>query len=140
MFEYLKSLFEPKSKRPGKFSHPALGVITFESGIWCGETLRDGRRLRFYVGGSVTAPDSGLLDCVERLFERFPEVERTAIEFIRAAEDETRLSKFTFDSLNFLWEDKSQFYALEFTLSGDDFGIWRVEFEGDQPKSVGRDD
>jgi len=30
--------------------------------------------------------------------------------------------------------------AMEFTLAGDDDGIWRVEFEHEQPKFVGRDD
>jgi len=57
---------------------------------------------------------------------RFPEVERAALDFIRA-QSPAVTGEFTFYSLDFLWEDKPHMFAMEFTLAGDDDGIWRVE-------------
>lgn len=71
---------------------------------------------------------------------RFSEIERRALDFLRAEEASVRQGEFEFYSLDFLWEDKPHLYALEFTLAGDDDGIWRVEFESGQPNYVGRDD
>ena len=71
---------------------------------------------------------------------RFSEIERRALDFLRAEEASVRQGEFEFYSLDFLWEDKPHLYALEFTLAGDDDGIWRGEFESGQPNYVGRDD
>lgn len=138
MFQRLKSLFA--AKPPVEFRHPEFGVLRLNSGLWSGEAQRDGRSIRFCVGGTDTAPDAGLLDRVRELLGRFRDVERTALDFLRAQEASVCDGEFEFYSLDFLWEDKPHLYTLEFTLAGDGDGLWRVEFESGQPKYVGRDD
>jgi hypothetical protein len=138
MFQRLKLLFA--AKPAVEFRHPEFGVLTLDSGLWSGEAQRDSRSIRFCIGGTDTAPDTGLLDRVRELVGRFPEVERTALDFLRAQDARVREGEFEFYSLDFLLEDKPHLYTLEFTLAGDDDGIWRVEFESGQPKYVGRDD
>lgn len=138
MFQRLKALFA--AKPAVEFRHPEFGILTLDSGLWSGEAPRGGRSIRFCVGGTDTTPDSGLLERVRELVGRFPEVERSAIDFLRAQEPSARQDGFEFYSLDFLWEDKPHLYTLEFTLAGDADGIWRVEFESGQPNYVGRDD
>ena len=138
MFQRLKSLFV--AKPPLEFRHPEFGVLTLDSGLWSGEAQRGGRRIRFCIAGTDTAPDAGLLDRVCEFLGGLAEVERTALDFLRAPEASLRQREFEFYSLDFLWEDKPHLYALEFMLAGDDDGVWRVEFESGQPKFVGRDD
>lgn len=123
-----------------EFRHPEFGVLTCDSGIWSGDAQLDGRTVRFSVGGTEIAPDAGLLDRVRELLRRFPEVERSALDFLCAPDLRVRTEDFAFYSLDLLWADKPQQYTLEFTLAGDEDGIWRVEFEGDQPRFTGRDD
>ena len=138
MFEYIKSLFAKKP--PVEFRHPEFGVLTHDSGVWSGKTQRDGRAIRFCVGGTDTAPNAGLLARMSAVIGGFAELERTALEFICSQEPTAKASAFTFYSLDFLWEDKRDDFVFEFTLDGDIDGIWRVEFENGQPKSLGRDD
>lgn len=137
MFKNLKTLSAPK--RSVEFRDPEFGVLTCNSDLWSGEAQRDGTRIRFCIGGTDTTPDAGLLDRVRELVRRFPEVERRALDFLCTQDASVRPGEFAFESLNLLWEDKPHLYTLEFTLTGDD-GIWRVEFESDLPKYVGRDD
>ena len=138
MFQRLKSIFAPKA--PVDFRHPKFGILTLDSGLWTGEALHEGRKIHFCIGGTETEPDAGLLNRVSELVGTFPEVERRALDFLRAQESSAAQGAFEFYSLDFLWENKPHLYVLEFTLAGDDDGIWRVEFENDQPTVVGRDD
>ncbi|HSY17339.1 MAG TPA: hypothetical protein VK815_03355 [Candidatus Acidoferrales bacterium] len=138
MFERFKSLFA--AKPPVEYVHPEFGVLVLDSELWSGKVHRDGRDIRFYVGGTATTPDDELLDRFRDLLGRFAEVERKALDFIRTKEPTVRLGDFTFYSLDFLWEDKPDIFAMEFERAGDDDGIWRVEFERGEPKFVGRDD
>jgi hypothetical protein len=137
MFQRLKRLFAPKP--PPEFRHPEFGVMRFDCDLWSGEAQREGRSIPFVIAGTRTEPDSGLLERVRELVERFPEVERGALEFLRAQDESVAEGEFEFFALDLLWEDKPQDYTLEFTLAGDTDGIW-VEYENGVPKSIGRDD
>src|ERR1043166_4249526 len=119
MFQRIKSLFAVKP--PTEYHHRELGVLTLDSGVWSGIARRDGREMRFYVGGTESAPDAGLLDRVVELLERFSQVEKAGLEFVRSQSPEV-IGEFTFYSLDFLWEDKPHIFAIEFTLAGDEDG------------------
>lgn len=137
MFQGLKSLF--KAKPPVECLHPEFGVLTFDSGLWGGIAQCDGRHIRFYTGGTESAPDEGLLRCVRELLARFADLERTAVDFLHS-QSPGIAGTLTFYSLDLLWEDKPYLFAMDFSLASDDDGIWRVEFEHGQPKHVGRDE
>ncbi len=129
------------ARRPTRqLQHPEFGTLTFESDLWTGQTQRDGRPIRFCVAGSESSPDASLIERLRAAIGRLPEFERAALEFIQTNEPKVRPGDFTFDSLDFLWEQKPDDFAMEFSLAGDEGGIWRVEFESGSPKSVGRDD
>jgi len=128
------------AKSPVEFVHPEFGVLSLDSGLWSGKVQRDGRDIRFCIAGTSTAPDDGLLGQLRDLLGRFAEVERAAMDFLRMQAPALRSREFTFYSIDFLWEEKPDAFAMEFRLAGDEYGIWRVEFDRGQPKSVGRDD
>ena len=140
IFHRLKSWFA--AKPPVEFRHPEFGVLTLDSpgGLWTGYAQREGSSIRFYIGGTDTEPDAGLLDRVQEVVGRFPEVDGTALDFLGAQDASVRQGEFEFYSLNFLWENKPHIFALEFTLVGDDDGIWNVEHDSGHPIFVGRDD
>jgi hypothetical protein len=138
MLERLKSLFA--AKPPVAYQDPDFGILTLESGLWGGQALHEGRSIRFYVGGTQASPDRGLLNRLRKLINCFGVIERSAIDFLHAHGEGAQHGEFEFYSLDIMWEDKPHLYALEFALSGDEHGIWRVEFDNDQPKFVGRDD
>lgn len=105
-------------------------------------------RLRFHhgaesfqlsLGGSDSAPDYRLLAAASRLRPRFDELRDTALRFITSQESSARPEHFTIYGFNFLWEDRADDFVLEFSMAGDIDGIWRVEFESDTPKFLGRD-
>lgn len=129
------------SRRPSRqLQHPELGTLSGESGLWGGEVQQDDRVIRFCIAGTELEPDIALIQRLRAAISRFPELERTALEFLCVQEPDVQQGEFTFQSMDFLWKHKPDSFALEFTLVGDDDGIWRVEFEGGHPKSMGRDD
>ena len=123
-----------------EFRHPELGVLTLDCGVWGGSVQRDGRGVRFWVAGTETAPNSGLLGRVCSLLPRFSDAERKAMDFLLSNESELRQSRLDFYSVEFLWEDKPDDFAFEFLADGDDSRVWRVEFVAGQPIHTGFDD
>jgi hypothetical protein len=138
MFSRLKSLFTKQP--PVEFRDAELGVLTLDSGVWIGTAWHDGRKLRFLVAGTDSAPDAGLLVRVRALLARFADTERKATEFLRSREPEVGKARLDFYSFDFLWEDKLEDFALEFLADGDDSRVWRVEFIAGQPSQTGFDD
>ena len=129
------------ARRPARqLPHPQFGTLTFESNLWTGQTQRDGRPVHFCIAGAESGPNTTLVERLRVAIGRLPELERAALEFIRTQAPEARQGDFNFESLDFLWEQKPDDFAMEFTLAGDEDGLWRVEFESGSPKSVGRDD
>jgi len=129
------------SRKPRrKFQHPEFGVLTLDGELWNGKAGRNANEIPFLVAGSDSAPDSGLMQRLSWFLDNFTELERIALNFIRKQEPEVRHGKFTFTSVSFLWEERPKQFAMEFDLAGDDDGIWRVEFDDNQPQFLGRDD
>jgi hypothetical protein len=138
MFSRFKSLFaKPQSV---EFRDAELGTLTLDSGVWIGAFQHDGRKLRFVVGGTDSAPDAGLVACVRALLNRFADTERKAVEFLRSRESEIRQAHLDFYSFEFLLEEKLEDFAFEFLADGDDSRVWRVEFVAGRPSQTGFDD
>ena len=138
MFERIKSWF--RAKPPIAIQHSDFGTLTLEAGLWSGEIQRDGRTIRFFIGGTDNGPDAELIRRLRDILGKFGEIERAGLEFIRAHEPGLGDGEFTFYAVDLLWEDRPEDFALEFEAAGDIDGVWRVEFEDGRPKSVGRDD
>lgn len=137
MLRYIKSIFA--AKPPIQLQHPTLGLLTLESQLWSGVFEGSGKSIEFSVAGKRVGPDPVLVEHLTTVLAKLPEIEQRGLEFLRnLAKDST--APFDLRFLDFLWEDKPQWYSLGFTLAGDEFGIWRVEFEYDEPRSSSRDD
>ena len=140
MFDRIKTIFA-KPKTPSvEFRDVEFGILTSEADLWSGAAKRDGMSIPFTVAGTLTAPDSGLIDRVRDITRRFHDVESEGLAFLQAEVPEVRSSKFTFHNLEFLWEDKPGTYALEWLADGDDSCFWRVNYEAGKPKEAGFDD
>jgi hypothetical protein len=139
MFEWLKKLF--KSKPPAQFHHPNLGLMTeMDPGLWSGRIEHAGREIEFVLSGSEMVPDAGLTARLQEALRRIDAIEQSALDFLCTQKTLFKPGDFTFQSINFLWEKKPDVFTLEFSMAGDEHGIWRVEFENDQPRHIGRDD
>lgn len=124
-----------------KLHHPEFGALLFSRGLWDGTVQRDGKAIHFYVSGNQSAPNVTLLERLQDAIARFPHLESAALDYIRSQQpEEFQKGRFTFQSMDFLFEKNPSVFAMEFCQTGDDDGVWRVEFESGQPKSVGRDD
>lgn len=120
--------------------HPTYGLLTSEGGLWTGIARPSGREVRFTVGGTDSAPDDELLRRVDGIIGRFAEVERRAVEFLRAQEAEVRKAALELYGLDVTEEDHPDDFTLEFVADGEDSQVWRVEFEAGEPKRTGFDD
>lgn len=125
---------------PRQLQHPEFGTLTFEGKLWSGKIQRGGKVISFTVAGMASGPDAMLIERLRATAARLPELEREALAFLRGQAPAVCQGEFTFESLDFLWEERPDAFVLEFSLAGDDDGIWRVEFEAGRPQHVGRDD
>ena len=140
MFNRIKSIFGKDKPQPVEFHDAEFGVLTAEVDLWSGIARRDGLAIPFTVAGTLTAPDSRLLDRVRSIAGSFQAVESEGLAFLRAEIPEVRSRKLTFHHLEFLWEDKPDIYSLEWLADPDDFCFWRVNYEAGKPKEAGFDD
>jgi hypothetical protein len=138
MLELIKSLF--KKKAPIEMVHPEHGVLTFEGELWSGCVERAGRKIEIAVAGTEAGPDAVLMRRLGELLGRFETIEQRAREYVQEIEPRIRQEELRFCGLDLLWEDRPEWFVVDFTLKGDVDGLWRVEFENEEPKSLGRDD
>jgi len=129
-----------KKTPPRQFQHPDLGTFVLEDGLWSGLLRRDGRDIRFVVGGGDTAPDARLLDRAQSILSSFPKVEQQAVAFLRSRESEAGQMPLDFYMLDVTDGKRPDDFTLEFIGEDDGDRVWRVEFEAGQPKSTGFDD
>ena len=120
--------------------HPTFRLLTGEGGIWSGTTRIEGRDIHFTVSGSDSAPDEQLLRRIGEIIGRFADVERRGAEHLRKQEAETRNATFEVYGLEVKdWSGPDDF-TLEFLADGDDSRVWRVAFQGGEPRLTGFDD
>jgi hypothetical protein len=138
------AIIRDKQRRAKKHSqrqllHQQFGLITGEDQLWSGRTAWGRDSLEFVVAGDETGPDPGLIDVLSQRLASADCLRKAALEAL-SSEETVEQEAFTLQSVDLLWEDKPDRLAMEFLMSGDPDGIWRVEFHGDQVVSVGRDD
>ena len=120
--------------------HPTFRLLTGEGGIWSGTTRIDGREIHFAVPGSDSAPDEQLLRRVVEIVGRFADVERRGAGQLRKQEAETRNAPLEVYGLEVTDGTGPDDFTLEFLADGDDSWVWRVAFQGGEPRLTGFDD
>ena len=134
IFKRLKGLLT-RTPRP-EIRHPEFGLMTFYSGLWRGQLPHQGNEIRFTLAGSESGPQAALLDHLRALLNRFPHVRQSALDFLCAEKRLFNPRDFTVRSVSFLSPNKPDAFGMEFSMAGDENGLWRVEFEQDQPKHL----
>jgi hypothetical protein len=120
--------------------HPTYGLLAGDGGVWTGTARSNGREIRFTVRGTDSVPDENMLQRVGGIIGRFPELERRAVEHLREYEVEIGKAALDVYGLDVAESDHPDDFTLEFVADADDSRVWRVEFEGGQPKRTGFDD
>lgn len=80
---------------PRQLQHPEFGTLTFDSSLWSGQVQRDGRDIRFTIAGTESEPDSRLFQQLRTSISRLPELEKSALEFVRSQQPEVQQGDFT---------------------------------------------
>lgn len=137
MFEGLRALF--RDPPPLEMQHPELGLLKLEGPLWNGELVRDGRKIKFVIAGSRAGPDDRLLATLREIVGRLPERESLSRAFIASHDSRIDPGDFSFCSIDILWPKRPDCYYFEYKMAGDEYAIWRVEFQGNAPKYLGRD-
>jgi hypothetical protein len=140
VFCILRDAWRAKRHPRREMQHPEFGPLVFERELWSGEVQRDGRSIAFLIAGNDSGPEVRSAERLREVIRRFPEYERTALEFIRSEEPSLAHDQFFFGGLALAFENTPENFAMEFTLPDDLDGCWRVEFHGDRPAFLGRDD
>lgn len=131
-------LRERKPER--QFTHPEFGVFDSDGAIWSCELHRNDRRFQLVIGGNENAPSEGLLAQAGTILGRLALTEQSAIEFLRAREEETRTAELRLYSLEIVDDQLPNNFTFEFIDPHDDSRVWRVEFVAGEPKETGFDD
>jgi hypothetical protein len=134
LFQRLKGLLT-RSPRP-HVHHPELGLMTFYSGLWRGQLPHNGDELAFALAGSDAAPHAALVNHLRALLNRFPEAKQSALDFLCAEKRLFNPKDFTVRSVSFFSPDQPDVFGMEFSMEGDEKGLWRVDFEQNQPKHL----
>lgn len=137
MLQRLKALF--RKKPPVELQHPEFGRLEYERGLWSGHADHSGRRLWFAIGGTEAGPSDILLDRFRNVLGEFDQHERAALSFLTTQHPDIDTGDLRFYSMDFLWADRPDDFALEFTPP-DEVVVWRVEFEDGIAKYVACDD
>lgn len=118
--------------------HAKHGLLAGEGGIWSGIAHPNDREVPFTLEGTEFAPDDLAMKEVDALIQRFAEVEKESLGFLRDQEAELRDVELEVYGLSVT--NKPDCFTLEFIAKQDDTVVWRVEFEQGKPISSGFDD
>jgi hypothetical protein len=139
MFKLLKDLFQ-RQVSDTTIQHVELGLLKLDGSLWSGAFVWDGREIQFCIAGTRLGPDDRLVATLQEVIHEFAERERMARAFIASHDSLIDAEDFTFCSINVLWPKRPECYIFEYRMVEDEYGIWRVEFQGVEPKYLGRDD
>jgi hypothetical protein len=139
MFKLLRSLFQPQVSEV-TVQHDELGLLRLDGSLWSGAIVSEGREIQFCIAGTMLAPDEQLVANLQRIIKHFADREGAARAFIASHDPRIDANSFSFCSINVLWPKRPECYYFEYQMVEDEYGIWRVEFEGVEPMYLGRDD
>ena len=139
MFKLLRSLFQLQGSEVS-IQRSDLGVLKLDGSLWSGAVVRNGRKIKLWIAGTRLGPDDRLVASVKEVLQQFAELESAARAFVTSHDSRIDATLFTFCSINVLWRKRPECYYFEYQMVGDENGTWRVEFEGVEPKHLGRDD
>ena len=139
-------LFRAPEPPPTPIDHPVLGRIECrpEEGWWEGtRSVRDHLILRFSVSGTRRGPDDALVGPLEQTLQDWATIELKIHAFLEprlVGFPQAKVQDFTPTDVVYLWPGKPDHFWVDLSMAGDEYAIWRIEFEQGEPKYLGRDD
>lgn len=125
-------------------AHPALGTLTQEGeDSWQGSLERDGLTLEVVLAGDQDGPFPQQVARLRNVVDNFAACRQRVVDFLAselASVPETKPSDFYVTGLWFLWSDRPEYFIVQLALRGDEYGLWKLEFDGERPLFLSRDD
>jgi hypothetical protein len=142
MLRRLLSLLRGKPEPEVTLSHPRLGPLRYEEGIWHGQAAAAGG-VEITVAGTPSGPDERQVERLVQHLENFRGLEVQIHDFLTGelgAAWHPKPGDYRIQSLDFLWPKKDDYFMVYLKLEGDEHGLWKLEFAGGQPTYLSRDD
>jgi hypothetical protein len=141
----LSWLFGEREPLPEPIDHPTLGRLEPRpEGWWEGKRSVGGELdLEFCIAGDKEGPAPALVSPLERTLEDWSTVESKIRLFIepRIVDfPEASVDDFSPTCLLYLWPNRPQYFMVDLSMRGDEYGIWKVEFDNGVVKYWSRDD
>jgi len=137
MFKRLKALLTRAPRL--QVQHPDLGMLTLHEGYWRGEWQHEDRPIGLVLAGTEAGPAPALIERLRALLNKSSPVRQSAVEFICAQKRLFNASDFALRSVRFPDANRPEIFVMEFSVKGDEEGLWRVEFERNQATRLARD-
>ena len=138
-------LFGEAEPPPEPIDHPTLGRLEPQAdGWWEGRrAVGGGRDIEFCIAGDKEGPAPALVTPLQRTLEDWSTVESKIRSFIepRIVDfPEASVDDFSPTAVCYLWPRKPHYFMVDLCMKGDEYGIWRVEFDSGVIKCWSRDD
>jgi hypothetical protein len=125
-------------------THAALGRLTYrDNGIWDGSVPTDGIVLDIAIAGDHGGPFAAQVERLLRTIADFAGLRQTVsdcLQRILKSVPDVGPESFRIRGLWFLWPKKPDYFMVQLALEGDEFGLWKLEFEGPRATYLSRDD
>ena len=141
MWRWLTSLFAPSP--PRIITHSVLGQLSYQEGIWDGSIQKNGAALEIALAGDETGPFAEQTNRLYRAIEDFPAFQELVADSLAeklGSVPDAKSEDFRITGLWFLWPKLPNYFMVQLALRGDEWGLWKLEFESMKATHLSRDD
>ena len=131
------------SSPPRIITHNVLGQLTYREGIWDGSIQKNGAALEIALAGDDSGPFAEQANRLYRATEDFAAFEKLVADSLAeklASVPEATPEDFRITGLWFLWPKLPDYFMVQLALRGDEWGLWKLEFESMKATFLSRDD
>jgi hypothetical protein len=124
-------------------THSVLGQLTYREGIWDGSIQKNGAALEIALAGDENGPFAAETDRLYRAIEDFAALQELVADSLAeklASVPHAKSEDFRITGLWFLWPKRPDYFIVQLALRGDEWGLWKLEFESMQATYLSRDD
>jgi hypothetical protein len=144
LLRWLACFFASQASPTQTIAHSELGTLSYDdSGFWNGIIQTDGTALTFALCGDSSGPFPEQARRLQNTVADFGTLRNTVYDSLASrlkTVAEVRPEEFRIHGLWFLWPTRPDYFIVEMALEGDQFGLWKLEFEGQRATHLSRDD
>lgn len=124
-------------------THSILGQLIYQEGIWDGSIQRSGAKFEIALAGDESGPFAEQTNRLYRVVEDFAAFEKLVADSLvekLASVTYAKPEDFRITGLWFLWPNLPDYFMVQLTLQGDEWGLWKLEFKSMKATYLSRDD